>query len=233
MLSSCILAIPMPPVRRRRKSRRACVGPWYSQKLGHNVWTESTLERDFFVLREFDAAVETYGEQPFHIPYKDSEGGDRSYTPDAFTKFIVGSSGVRPPSEITEVKYEAELNEDWAKIEPCVIAGRDYASKQGYVFLVRTEVHIRTPYLENAKRLLGFRTLKIEAERSTAVVDELRDMGASTLKILLDALVSKGHNRSTVWEEILTLISHHRIGAALASAPISASTAIWPAEGII
>ncbi len=59
-------------------------GSFFSAKTNKEVQFESSLERDFIFLLEMDWVIESYHEQPITIYYSDSEGKQRSYTPDFF-----------------------------------------------------------------------------------------------------------------------------------------------------
>src|SRR5947208_8398615 len=48
---------------------------------------ESSLERDFLLLLDFDPDVEFYEEQPVKITYHDDRGRRRTYTPDVFVRY--------------------------------------------------------------------------------------------------------------------------------------------------
>lgn len=48
---------------------------------------ESTLERDFMLLMQFDPAVDIYTPQPLTLTYLDQAGGMRRYTPDGLIEW--------------------------------------------------------------------------------------------------------------------------------------------------
>ena len=48
---------------------------------------ESTLERDFLLLLDFDPDVEFYEEQPLKITYHDEAGQRRTSTPDVLVRY--------------------------------------------------------------------------------------------------------------------------------------------------
>jgi len=47
---------------------------------------ESSLERDFLLLLDFDPEVVLYEEQPVTINYHDDQGRRRRYTPDVLVR---------------------------------------------------------------------------------------------------------------------------------------------------
>ena len=72
---------------------------------GGIVEYESCLERDLFLECNHAPDVIVFQHQPTTIKYKDKNGKDRRYTPDAYIEFIDGVKA------LIEVKYEAEVIE--------------------------------------------------------------------------------------------------------------------------
>src|SRR5215472_18807621 len=71
---------------------------------------ESPLERDYFLLLEFDTRVVDYEPQPVRIDYKKADGRSEEYYPDAFVRFRPVSAGSPPPRNLlVEVKPRDEL----------------------------------------------------------------------------------------------------------------------------
>lgn len=146
------------PTRKIPKSHRSVTGRLASAKLGRAAEFESTLERDLLTLLEFDAEVLGYEEQPVTIGYTAPDGSPRFYTPDVLVAYR-GSLVRRQPKriELVEVKYRADLLADWPRLKPKLRAGRAYSRERGWRFRILTEREIRTPYLQNARFLLGYR----------------------------------------------------------------------------
>jgi hypothetical protein len=63
------------------KNYRNVTGRLASSKNRCLIGFESTLEKDFYLLLEFDPQVETFEEQPVTITYDDSTGKRHRYTP--------------------------------------------------------------------------------------------------------------------------------------------------------
>ena len=59
------------PVRKIPKNYRSVTGTFPSYKNKRNIFYESLLERDFYLLLEFNDDVDSYEEQPFKIYYYD------------------------------------------------------------------------------------------------------------------------------------------------------------------
>src|SRR5437868_5438583 len=68
--------VPSPP------ARPSQLGAGQPQPQTRMKGFESSLERDFFILLDFDLNVDRYEEQPVRIEYRDGDGRLRTYTPD-------------------------------------------------------------------------------------------------------------------------------------------------------
>ena len=82
----------MPYLRRRRDvspDSEGHAGSFYSDKLGHDVQFESTLELQFLLQLESCPEIVAYQEQPLVLQYE-QEGRTRQYYPDVFLLFKSG-----------------------------------------------------------------------------------------------------------------------------------------------
>src|SRR2546428_9188775 len=70
------------PVRSIPKNYRSLTGKVIDFRSHSAVAFESALERDLYLLLDFDSAVARFEEQPVTIPYRDPAGVSRTYTPD-------------------------------------------------------------------------------------------------------------------------------------------------------
>src|SRR6266581_6966395 len=77
---------PMP-VRIIPKNYRSLTGLVSNTRTQSMTAFESSLERDFLLLLDFDPDVEFYEEQPVRIVYQDDHGRCRTYTPDVFVRY--------------------------------------------------------------------------------------------------------------------------------------------------
>jgi hypothetical protein len=98
------------PARTVPKNYRNLTGLVYNSRTRSLSAFESTLERDYLLLLDFDLAVEFYEEQPATIEYRDSSGSLRRYTPDVFVRYrsTVDITPV-PLCVLCEVKYRDHL----------------------------------------------------------------------------------------------------------------------------
>lgn len=144
------------PVRDLLPSSRSIRGRVSSPKNGRTPQYESALERDLLQLLEFDRNVECYCEQPITIEYV-HQGLIRHYTPDVlvyYRKDLEGTQAVKP--QLCEVKYRADLKQNWAELKPKFRAAMRYATGRGWQFKLVTEREIRTNYLLNVRFLLHY-----------------------------------------------------------------------------
>lgn len=98
---------------------------------------ESSLERDFIFLLEFDRDIKQYLEQPLEIVYNDESGKQRKYIPD----FII--TYYDRPTEIIEIKYESTLKAVKEELQMKFLAAKKYCEKRGFMFKVITDKYIR------------------------------------------------------------------------------------------
>ena len=112
---------------------------------------ESLLERDYFLLLEFNNSVSSYEEQPLAIEYQ--YGGQiRTYTPDALVFFT-------DPEEmplVVEIKFSSEIKSNKVFLTQKFEAIEKYLHDNDMRFAVFTEMDIRTQFLENAWFLYQF-----------------------------------------------------------------------------
>lgn len=171
------------PARSIPVNRRSVTGRYPSDKMNRMVVFESTLERDLFERLEFDFRVQSYHEQPLCVSY---ERDDCRYTyiPDALVCFHPALD--RPPL-LVEVKYSADLAQHLEEYRPRFDAARGYAAQNGFEFSVYTDLHIRTPHLENARRLLPYRRITISDQIRSTLLSEMKKRRHTIQTLLLFA----------------------------------------------
>jgi TnsA endonuclease-like protein len=158
-------------VRRIPLSRRSHI-TGFRPISGKAVEHESALERDFVTLTSFLDAGAKITSQPVTIWF--GEGKPRRYTPD----FLVAWSDGR--LDLVEIKYRADLRTNWMRLRPGFVAARGWACEHGAKFRNATERAIRSPLLDNAKRLLPLRTAPFDATVLNKVVAVARALPAPT-----------------------------------------------------
>jgi TnsA endonuclease N terminal/TnsA endonuclease C terminal len=173
--------MPLKPVRKIRPGSQSITGKRSSLKTQIIQCFESTLERDFLTILEFDDCVEDYGIQPVTIRYLHNNKPAR-YTPDVVVYY---RTEVKRRPLLCEVKYEAELQEKKDYYEPKFRAACKYASQNGFEFKVITERDIRTDYLQNIKFLSRYRHSSIDNTCSTRIDAGLTERLRATPQELL------------------------------------------------
>lgn len=160
----------MEPVRKIRRGHRGNRGRITASKAGGRAEFESTLERDFYSLLQFDPGVESFAPQPVSLSYTALNGRKKRYVPDT----LVHYTGETPPC-LFEVKHVAELQSDAAEYRLKFQAARRYAREQGWRFCTVTERSIRGVQLDNIAFLRAF-------------LDPDREFEADDLAFLLSAV---------------------------------------------
>ena len=125
------------PVRKIPKNYRNVTGVASHHKATGRAMFESTLERDFLTLLEFDPAVESFEVQPVTVHWLDESDKERIYTPDVLAYF----HSTHHPTTLYEVKYRSELKELWPELKPKFRAALQFARAgvvQGIGFDLRT-----------------------------------------------------------------------------------------------
>jgi hypothetical protein len=193
------------PVRRPGISSRAGTGFFISIKNdGKALYYESTLERDFMYLNEYDPLVKSFTEQPFFIRYKDSNGKSFRYTPDLLVTF--SEQGIQKHGIETcvyEVKFTSDLEKKKQKLQPKLAAGKAYAKLNNIRFEVVTEKFIRSTRLANCVFLDQFRANNKFEPLPTEIISKISETGSFTQDDLLPTLSSnpfiQGQLRAGIW----------------------------------
>lgn len=170
------------PIRKIPKNYRNVTGKLSSRKSEGDSAFESTLERDFHALLEFDNCVSRYEVQPLEINYLQGKQ-ERSYTPDVLVQYV---ESVQLKPTIYEVKYRSDLRENWKEFKPKFKAAIRYAKSTGRRFRIITEVEIRTTYLKNVRFLLSFRKHPVNDAYEALILNrlaEVKEIDATTLLI--------------------------------------------------
>jgi hypothetical protein len=189
------------PARKIPKNYRSVTGKFASMKNGRSVGFESILERDFFLMLEFDHNVERYEEQPIQIEY---EYGNkkRRYTPDCLVEYKDGS---RPC--IVEIKYSDEIKDNKTFLRQKFDVIERYLEDNDMDFKVFTELDIRTQYLENIQFLYKFASLgDMVVEKVEKVVAAVRKHEECAISQLLESIDLSRYNQAAYLPVIWHLV---------------------------
>jgi hypothetical protein len=216
------------PVRKLNKTySRSVSGVKYAEKASHQVGFESTLERDFIYLLEFDYNVEYFEEQPVKIEYLDTNNTLRNYTPDFYVRYVdytEPAAWFRPM--LFEIKYRDDLWKNWKEYKPKFQAAIRFAAQKGWRFKILTEKEIRTEYLANAKFLLGYRKNQTETGMINTLLDTVKELRVTTPSEIIAAASIDKKRRAQLLHVLWHLISTEVIGCNF-NDKITMSSEIW------
>lgn len=188
---------------------------------------ESTLERDLMYLLKFDLTVDRFISQPVKIEYVDKDNVERSYTPDIiiYHREDVNEAQFKK-TILAEVKYKDDLCANFREYHPKFRAAMRYAKDRDWIFRVYTEEHIRTPYLANAKFLLGYKDASFDLDLLQSVLNRLEDLGETDPQALIASFCSDKWNQAKLIPIVWHLMYKRRIGTNLYY-PLTMSSRIW------
>ena len=185
------------PVRKIKPGRFAITGRYPSIKTQSSHQFESSLERDFLTLLEFDENVRTYEVQPVTIFYWHINKQAR-YTPDIAVHY---RECLNKKPILCEIKYKAELLIKSAYYEPKFKAATEYGIQNSFEFRIFTEEDIRTDYLKNVKFLSRYYHTSIDESVSEIILTELRQDILSIQDLLTDRSIATNERiLFTVWQ---------------------------------
>jgi hypothetical protein len=151
---------------------------------------ESALERDFVTLTSFADSTARIVSQPVTIAFPDGPI-TRRYTPDLFVRRRAERS------ELIEVKYQADLRAQGARLAPAFEAAQTWACERHATFRIVTEREIRGPRLKNAQRLLPLRDAPLDREIAELALIAARLLQPPTFGSLLMSWARASPNRFT------------------------------------
>ena len=215
------------PVRTVPKNYRSLTGLVPNSRTQSMTAFESSLERDFLLLLDFDPDVEFFEEQPVKIVYHDAKGRRRSYTPDVLVRYRTDPRQARhTKARLCEVKYRDDLRQHWAEYRPKFRAAWRYARQQDWRFCLVTERHVRTPYLENVKFLRPYRTLPVNDAYQTQLLSTLATLEATDPASLLTAVFEDRWQQAQLLPMLWQLVATRQIGIDLEQ-PLTMQSGLW------
>jgi hypothetical protein len=129
-------------------------GRMNSSKTNDTISFESSLERDYILLLEFDKNVKSFCELPITVEYE-RNNRTQKYTPDFFISYHQNYDH----DEIVEVKYSQDLKINKDKYAPKFNAAFELCNNHGLEFNIVTEKEIRSDmvYLNNLRFLFTYK----------------------------------------------------------------------------
>ncbi len=223
---------PMATRRLKNNYYHSISGMSFSHKNGLQTGFESTLERDYIYVLEFDINVKFYEVQPITIEYLDYEGSPRKYTPDFLVVYEEEQVpiGLSKPMLI-EVKYREDLWKNWKQYKPKFLSAVGYAKSKGWRFKIMTEIEIRTDYLRNAKFLLRYRHAECDAGMIETLLDTIRELRLSNPEELIKVATMDVKRRAELLHTLWYMVDSKMIGCDL-NEPLTMKSEIWSMESM-
>ena len=195
------------PVRKIPKNYLGVTGGFASRKNGRMLGFESLLEKDYFVLLEYDDEVESFEEQPVRIPLG---GRERSYVPDVLVRFRQrDESNKQRKPVLAEIKTSDDFEKNKAKYAKKFAAAKQLAASNGWVFQKRSEKDIRCLRLGFLKFLREYHTIEPDETEKRTVMSMLNGLGGSaSYNNLLSSLCVTDEQKlrtiPTIWHLVAT-----------------------------
>lgn len=217
----------LPPIRKIGLGRRALAGMIPSDKLSETKIArfESSLERDFYVLLEFNPLVLRWDPQPVRLRVDE---GSPSYVPDVLVSYVRDHSDPGSGYRVLyEIKHREELRKNWALFKPRFKAARRYAKSQGWAFRIATEREIRdSDLLWNAKFLLPYTHDPIGDGEHALLIKMLRRLDLTTPANLLAACASDPWEQARLLSALWHLVAVREVKCDLSSR-LTMNSEIW------
>ena len=181
---------------------------------------ESSLERDYIHILEFDENVRYYYEQPLKIEFN-----DRYYIPDFFVEYWDGSK------EVIEIKYNIDLIDNASKYVTKFKAAEKFCNSNNLTFRILTETDIRNNYLFNNKFLnavqIRHTSNKSEYFNEFELLEQnMKKLKRTTPNKLLNSSTSCELKRAELIQYLWLMIIHKKIKIDL-SIKLNMETEIW------
>lgn len=217
-----VTKLQLKPVRKIKPSSRSITGKHSSKKTCSVHYFESSLERDFLILLEWDEDVVDFVTQPLTINYT-FEGQQRHYTPDVMVYYKEQLQ--RQPS-LCEIKYSEELVQRAKELKRKFDAANEYCLLNGYQFKIITEKEIRTEFLGNIKFLSLYNSGAIDEKYSVLIYEEINKHSSITPKELVDKISSKGFDSVSGLFTLWQLIAQRQLRIEMES-KITMNSKVW------
>jgi len=213
-------------VRTIPKNHLMVTGGFSSSKNDQMAAFESLLEKDFFLLLDFDDSVESIEPQPVRVPVL---GVPNGYVPDALIHYRLDPvTGVARKPRLVDVKHTSDLERNGRKYETKFESAKQYAEERGWVFEVVVQKHIRSVRLQNLKFLREYRNIEPAEADIVRVLDCLEAKGS--LSGLLGILANSDEERLHWLPIIWYMVLHHHLQTDL-DEPFTNDTPLWQKGG--
>lgn len=170
------------------------------------VQFESSLERDYIYLIEFDNRVFRYYEQPFKLFYYQNNTY-KYYVPDFFVEYW---DGLRI---LIEIKYYDDLIKNRKEYQKKFNVAEEFCNNNNIIFKVLTENEIRVPQLFNAKFLLSYKNPKygFNLEHTQIIFNTLNKYEKLSVQQLLDISVKNESFKAELLYVLWYMVSNYLV----------------------
>ena len=197
------------------------IGYTYGSVSGHfsfrkqkSIAFESTLERDFLTLLEFNDSVEDVIEQPLTIEYENHNGRTVTYTPDFLVYFKEPDASLlrlqRKPL-LVEVKPTDKLQKHFQELRPRFKVAVKYSHSNDMIFKIYDERRIRTQYLKNIIFLKRYKRLEFQEDDENLILAYVHSTGNISIEYVLEALSATKEQKALMLSNIWSLLSHKKL----------------------
>lgn len=193
------------------------IGHFPSLTMNDQIPFESTIERDYLYLLDYDPTVLTFAAQPLKIHYE-HDGKAATYTPDFYVRFATGEA-------LVECKHHTRVasSDNTRKFA----AARAWCEKRGWAYHVVTDQDLRTGHrLANVKLLTYYARLTVPSRTRAGIIATVQKRSEPlTLQALTSALQPLPAAQARAY--ILHLVFHHVLSMPLLDAPITNMTPVF------
>ena len=197
------------------------IGYTYGSVSGHfsfrkqkSIAFESTLERDFLTLLEFNDSVEDVIEQPLTIEYENHNGRTVTYTPDFLVYFKEPDASLlrlqRKPL-LVEVKPTDKLQKHFQELRPRFKVAVKYSHANDMIFKIYDERRIRTQYLKNIIFLKRYKRLEFQEDDENLILAYVHSTGNISIEYVLEALSATKEQKALMLSNIWSLLSDKKL----------------------
>ena len=183
---------------------------------------ESSLEEDLFFLLRFDVReIASYGRPDSSIPWHDTKGQARTYTPDVVIRYrdtparpggqvVLGE--VKPDFDDTDsIKSRLPFKETDEERAMKWAAATNFALLNGWEFKVFRESEIRTPRLRNVKFLIRHVDRPAPASECALILGALKRLGPTPMNQLMHQIEADRYKRGSLYPALYTCIVDGRV----------------------
>ena len=197
------------------------IGYTYGSVSGHfsfrklkSIAFESTLERDFLRLLEFNDSVSDIVGQPFTLEYTNNNGVKTKYTPDFLVHFNepdASLSKIQRKSLLVEVKPKDKLSKEFAKYRERFKIAVKYAQSNDMIFKIYDESRIRNPYLKNIIFLKRYKLLPYSKTDEDNILSYVNAVGDISIINILEYLYITKEQKSIALGQIWNMLAKKKL----------------------